>query len=274
MIETSQRICLNAAAALGVVFLASCGKLSMGGSTTTSGGASPGGSSSSSDSSGSSSGQSSSSQPSPAASGSDHDRFVVLDLKIGMPVDVAGFTCAKHSERKGAENRHCVKFVDPRCEGQATNIGELRYGEKAPLGCFFDYSGEATFLDGTLQQTPNTGDSTDKRPVRKPLMNVHIIGTQSRPSKIHTIWYMLGFDELTEDSKLYKSMTAKYGEPSYKNPPNEMRWKGDTTQMKAWCDRIHCEILVEDQKFEDNERDRQEEADAKARRQNAGDPKL
>ena len=209
------------------------------------------------------------------ASASDHDRFAVLDLKIGMAVTGrAGFVCAKPSGNTGREDTHCVKFLDSRCANKPSTISVLRYGEDAGAGCHFDPSSNATHLDNKLMQTANTGDSTDHTPIRKPLENVEIIGTQSEPSKIYAIRYMLGFDELTEDSKLYRAMVAKYGEPSYKNPPNEMRWKGDDTRLTANCDRIHCEIVVEDNQFEDFERHRQEEADGKARRATAGAPKL
>jgi len=43
----------------------------------------------------------------------------------------------------------------------------------------------------------------------------------------------------------------------------------------AECDPDRqCEILVEDRKFEDLERRKQEEADAKSRHQNAASPQL
>jgi hypothetical protein len=205
----------------------------------------------------------------------EHDRFSVLDLKIGMVVTGrSGFVCAKASGNTGREDTHCVKFVDSRCANQPTKISVLRYGESSSAGCHFDPSSNATRLDNKLMQTANTGDTTDHTPIRKPLENIHIIGTQSEPSKIYAIRYMLGFDELTEDSKLYRAMVAKYGEPSYKNPPNEMRWRGDDTKLTASCDRIHCEIFVEDSRFEDFERERQAEADGKARRETATAPNL
>jgi hypothetical protein len=69
-------------------------------------------------------------------------------------------------------------------------------------------------------------------------------------------------------------MVAKYGEPSYKNPPNEMRWKDDNTEMRANCDNVSCEIVVKDSAFEDVERRRQEEIDSKQRHENATSPNL
>jgi hypothetical protein len=259
--QNTSRSPLRKSRALTVVLLAACGQFSLGGSAIADGKTPRKGSSSSGPSSA-------------PPSGSAHDTFSVLDVKIGTPVDRAGFTCAKE-KGKDPQDRHCVKFVDSRCSGQPANIGELKYGEKAPLGCYLDYSSSATFLDGTLLQTPNTGDSSDKRPVRKPLANLHIVGTQSKPSKVYRLWYMFAADELTEDSKLYVAMVAKYGEPSEKNPPNEMRWRSEDTKLKASCERDHCEIIVEDGKFEELERRKQEEADGQARRQNAPDaPKL
>jgi len=257
----------NTPLTLAVVLLASCGRLSVNGSASA---APPPPTSTSVPSSDSASLGTKKTAP----SGSAHDRFAVLDVKIGMPVDGrADFTCAKPTGTD-VDERHCVKFLDSRCTNQPGNIGKLRYGEKAPLGCFFDYSGMATYLDGTLLQTSNTGDSTDKRPIRKPLMNLYITGTKSKPSKIYSIWYMLAFDELTEDSKLYAALVSKYGEPSYKNPPNEMRWSADDTKVKADCDRAHCRIIVEDNKLEEIERRKQEEADGQARRNNATTPNL
>src|SRR6266545_8376027 len=152
--------------------LASCAQLSksIAGGTSTSGSGltvAPGGSSSPT---GRSSG----------ASASDHDRFAVLDLKIGMVVTGrAGFVCAKPSGNTGREDTHCVKFLDSRCANKPSKISVLRYGEDSGPGCHFDPSSNATRLDNKLMQTANTGDTTDHTPIRKPLENVHIIGTQS-----------------------------------------------------------------------------------------------
>jgi hypothetical protein len=249
---------------LTVVLLASCGQMSLKGSTD---GTAPRG-----DSSSSSSGETS------ASSESAHEKFAVLEVTIGMPIDgLADFTCAKQKAGGDLEDTHCVKFLDSRCSGLAANLGELRYGEDAPPGCFLDYSNSATYLDATLLQTPNSNDSTDRsqRNPRKPLANLHVVGTQSRPSRIYRIWYTFAPDDLAEDSKLYAAMVAKYGEPSYKNPPNEMRWALDNKKLDADCvENRHCQIVVEDSKFEALEERKQEEADDHARRQDAPAPKL
>lgn len=202
-----------------------------------------------------------------------HDKFSITDLKVGQPLlGHEGFVCHKQTpdEVKDRRELHCVKFTDPRCKGKPSAVGELRYGEDAPRGCFLDYSNSATYLDGKLLQTPNTNDSSDKRPILKPLTHLHLTGTRSVPAKIYRISYFVPPDMLTEDTKLYQAMTAKYGEPSYKNPPIDMRWKNGDTALRAECvtDR-HCEIWVEDSKFGDLERKWQEEADAKQKAKNA-----
>jgi hypothetical protein len=207
-----------------------------------------------------------------------HDTFAVLDLKIGMPIEGhAGFICAKQPSGQDLSDSHCVKFMDSRCKGRPLAIGEKRYSDKPPAGCFFDYSNQATYLDGVLQQTANTGDNSDpnQRNPRKPLMNVHIIGTPSRPSKIYWIRYTFTPDDLADDSKLYKALVAKYGEPTYKNQPGELRWARDTTKLKVECDPTRqCELQVDDDKLDDLERQKQQEADARTRHQNAEAPKL
>jgi hypothetical protein len=212
--------------------------------------------------------------PASAGPSGAHDKLSVLELKIGMTLDgQKGFTCMKPED--STSDPHCVKFVDSRCAGKPAAIGQLAYGEKAPKGCYLDYSSNATYFDGALQQSSNSGGADDARkPIKKPLENVHLIGTRSNPSKIYRMDYMLGFDDLAEGSKLYKATTAKYGEPIYKNPPNEMRWKADTTNLSANCDHAHCEILVEDSEFEQAENAQQGQADTKSRHQSAAAPKL
>lgn len=198
-----------------------------------------------------------------------HDRFVVLELKIGLPLEQPGFTCEKEKSKELAE-RHCVKFMDPRCKGKPSALGTLRYGEDAPRGCFLDVSSAATYLDGKLMQTPNTGDASDKRPILKPLLHLHLAGTASKPSKIFRLSYVVAPDELTDDSKLSQALVAKYGEPTSKNPPNELRWKHGDASLRANClPNRNCELVVEDPKFAALERKWQEEADAKERHKNA-----
>jgi hypothetical protein len=209
-----------------------------------------------------------------ATSGNDHDRFSIQNVKIGMPVEGRdGFVCAKAI---ADEDRHCVKFLDSRCSDLPANIGVLRYGEKAPLGCFFDYSSTASYLDGTLMQESSevrAGVSGAKsRPERRGLTSLSTRGTQSKPSKIYRMEYTFEFDQLTEDSKLYKALAAKYGEPSYKNPPDQMKWKGDQTAVDATCAYLNCTMIIEDGHFEEVERRKQEEADSREQRKNAPAP--
>jgi hypothetical protein len=211
-------------------------------------------------------------------SGDAHALFTVQGLKIGMPLDGdAGFTCTKEDrDVQGRKDRHCVKFVDSRCAGKPGAVGQKQYRDTAPLGCFLDYSSNATYLDGTLMQEINTGDREQmeaaRRRGRKPLHNIHIVGTKSQPAKIYSIRFTFAVDELTEGSKLYAALVAKYGEPSRKNPPLEMRWSRDGTEMKAYCtEHQQCEIMVEDANFERIENQKQEELDGQERRRNAPD---
>src|SRR4051812_11731210 len=91
----------------------------------------------------------------PAASGgaNDHDRFAVLDVKIGMvATSRAGFVCAKPSGNTGREDTHCVKFLDSRCANKPSSISVLKYGEDAGAGCHYDPSTNATRLDNKLMQ--------------------------------------------------------------------------------------------------------------------------
>lgn len=200
-----------------------------------------------------------------------HDKFTVTDVKLGDALDGrAGYVCEKPAkDEKAPRERHCVKFIDPRCKGKDSAVGTLRYGEDAPRGCYLDFSSSATYLDGKLQQTPNTNDSSDKRPILKPLQHLHLTGTASKPAKIWRITYFVAPDELREDTKLYQALVTKYGEPTDKNPPSRMKWKLGDTGLDATCvaDR-NCELVVDDRKFRDLEQKWQEEADAKQRAKN------
>lgn len=211
-----------------------------------------------------------------ASADEGHDKFTILEVKVGQPLDGrAGFTCDKEDPNELRE-RTCVKFLDPRCEGKASNLGVLRYGDSAPRGCFLDTSSQATYLDGKLQQTPNTGDATDKRPILKPLVHLQLKGTESRPSKVFRMWYLVAPDQLTDDSNLFKALVAKYGEPTEKRPPDDMRWRLGDVSLRATCNRDrNCDLVVEDRKFAELERKWQEEADAKERNKKApAAPKL
>lgn len=198
----------------------------------------------------------------------------MLDVKIGMPLEVPGYTCTadKRTASGDRQERHCVKFVDDRCQGRPTNIGPKRYGEKAPMGCFHDTSG-ATYLDDVLMQDPHTGATDQAHNGRTPLANVHLIGTESTPSKIYRISYTLAWDDLlSESSKLHKVLVAKYGEPTEIH--GWMRWKLETTELRAQCGSTDCTIDVADRKFEENVERAQTEADAAKKRDAAPAPKL
>lgn len=209
-----------------------------------------------------------------APSGSAHDRLSVLDVKIGMSLDaLPGYACTKDKRTASGdrEDRHCVKFVDDRCKGQPQNIGKKRYGETAPKGCFHDTS-NATYLDDLLMQDPHTGATDQPHNGRTPLLNVHVVGTESTPSKIYRISYTVARDDLSENSKLHKALVAKYGEPTEIH--GWMRWKIDSTELKASCGSTECTIDVMDRRFEEMVEREQQEADARTKRATAPEPKL
>ena len=210
-------------------------------------------------------------------SGGAHDKLFVLDVKIGQPVEKAGCVCTKEKRTASGEreDRHCVQFVDERCKGRPAGIGYKRYGEKAPLGCYYDYSSHATFLDDLLMQDPHSGDTSQAHNGRKPLANVHLVGTESTPSQIYRIEYMFAEDDLlAESSKLHKAVVAKYGEPR-ETHSGKMKWKVDSTELVAQCTQNqNCEIDVEGRKYEENVERAQKEADAQQKRDAAPAPKL
>ncbi|MEZ0311008.1 MAG: hypothetical protein ACAI38_04505 [Myxococcota bacterium] len=215
-----------------------------------------------------------------AATPSDdpHDKLFVLDVKIGMPIEGRpGFTCDKEKRTASGErqDRHCVKFVDERCKGRPGNVGFKKYGEKAPKGCYLDHSSQATFLDDLLLQDAHSGDTSQAHNGRRPLANVHLVGTESTPSKIYRIHYMFAEDDLlAESSKLHQALVAKYGEPREIHS-GKMKWKIDSTELVAQCiPNNNCEIVVQDRKFEENEEAAQKEADAQKKSAEAPAPKL
>src|SRR5204863_3301322 len=133
------------------------------------------------------------------------------------------------------QDRHCVKFTDARCKGLAANVGFKRYSDKPPMGCYLDTSSQATFLDGLGMQDPHSGGTDEAHNGRKPLANVHLIGTESSPSKIYRIYYMFAEDDLlAESSKLHQALVAKYGEPREIHS-GKMKWKIDSTKLEAYC---------------------------------------
>jgi hypothetical protein len=218
-------------------------------------------------------GTSSSSVGAAVADGNPHDKFTVLDFKIGMPIQQEGFACAKTAEDS---NRHCVKFLDSRCTGKPQKIGKLAYGERAPVGCFFDYSSEASYIDNEMLQQPSevlTGEIKKTVPDKRALTTLHIWGTKNSASKIYDMDYQIPYDDLTESSKLYKALIAKYGEPS-RNSGGRLKWNAGTTEVIVDCQYENCKISVEDRNFERNENTKQEEADEAKRRNNAPTPNL
>lgn len=208
-----------------------------------------------------------------------HDKFSVLDLKIGMPVASAkGFTCIKERRTQSGERVEpiCVKFLDSRCKGKPGAVGVLGYGDAAPRGCHFDPSSGATRLDNVLMQDPHSGASDQPHNGRKPLNNIAFFGTRSDNSKIYRIEYMLDEDDVkSTDSKIYKALVAKYGEPTYPEHSGKVKWKLDGTELVAECrPYFNCSISVTDTNFERLEAAEQEAADKKKKADSAPTPKL
>jgi hypothetical protein len=144
-------------------------------------------------------------------------------------------------------------------------------------GCHRDTDGWATYLDMLLMQDPNANANSTAaiKNGRKPLANVHLIGTASTPSYIHRIEYMFADDDLeSEDSKLHKALIAKYGPPLTIHS-GKMKWKVDSTELIAECEPSQaCQIMVEDDKYRDIVEGEQREADAKQKRDAAPAPQL
>ena len=208
-----------------------------------------------------------------------HDKIKVLDLKIGMPVGGAkGFACTKERWTQSRERVApiCVKFLDDRCKGKPTSIGELRYGESAPKGCHYDPSSMATRLYNVIMQDPHSGASDQPRNGRKPLNNIAFHGTKAESSKIYRIEYMLDEDNLvSKDSKIYKALVAKYGEPTYPEHSGKVTWNADGTELVAYCQPYaNCLISVQDRNFESLENAEQKEADKKKKSDGAPTPNL
>ena len=242
-----------------LLLLASCvGGFSLGGSSPASAGPRP-------------SSPSAEATQATSTSGSQRDKFAVVGFKVGMPLEGhKGFVCNATPAERYYLDRQCVKFLDPRCAGKPAKIGSKKYSETPPAGCFMDQSNYATYLDGTLM-TP-------------PLLGVHLGGTQSVPSKIFQIRYTFAADDLTDDSKLGAALIAKYGEPSDRNPPIEMKWKLGSPDLLAACRMTggqtaqernkgeYCTITVLDEELERFEREQQELKDSQDRRSKAPAP--
>jgi len=215
---------------------------------------------------------SSSGATSPGDSASAYERFAIQGTKLGVPLESnPGFTCGPPRGTDGftTQNHGCVKFTDARCEGRATKIHHIRVAADVPGGqnCFMDEFTGATYLDRTFMA-----------PV---LTSMHLIGTDSNNPKVFQIVYTFAADDLTPDSKLGKMLIAKYGEPTYKNPPTQMSWQQGDVQLSAACRTIggdnakqgdYCTITVEDDALDRAERENQRVADENARKQNAPPP--
>ncbi len=201
-----------------------------------------------------------------------YDHFAILGNKLGVPLEPqAGFTCGPPRGTDGftTQNHSCVKFLDERCKGKPTKIHHIRSSGDVDRGqnCFMDEMNGATYLDRTL--------------LSPPLQFIRLTGTDSVASKVFQITYTFAADDLTEDSKLGKALIAKYGPPSYKNPPIQMSWKMGEVSLGAECRMItgdhaaqgdFCTLTVEHRELDQKEQERQRVADDAARRAGAPPP--
>lgn len=200
------------------------------------------------------------------------DAFAIQGIKLGLPLEKqAGFTCGPPPGTDGftTQNHSCVKFLDERCKGRKTKIHHIRVAADLPKGqtCFMDEFNGGTYLD-----------REHKAP---PLFALRITGTDTSNPLIFEIRYTFAADDLTSDSRLGRALIAKYGQPTYANPPTQMMWERGDTRLSAACRGIggdhadqgeFCEIIVEDRKLDQIERSIQDDANTAARAHAAPPP--
>jgi hypothetical protein len=212
----------------------------------------------------SSSPSSSSPSPSTADARSAWTRFTVRDQQLDAETDkAAGFTC---DGATGTYMHACVQFLDDRCKARPTKIGHVSFSSDLPGGqsCFMDSSTGATYLDRKIMEPP--------------LSAVWLVGTDTHDPRTYQIHYTFADNVLAEDSQLGKALVAKYGEPSYKSPPNRMSWSAGSVQLTVDCgpntdpQEDYCRMEVNDTSVLDAERAKQKTADETATRNNAPPP--
>jgi len=178
---------------------------------------------------------------------------------------VSGFTCGPDPASKGFTTyRHtCVKFLDDRCRGRGVKIFHVRTSADLPRGqlCFMDEGNGGTYLDGKYM-TP-------------PLSSLAIVATDTTAPVIYEINLTLPADDLTETSNLGKALIAKYGRPTYSQPPSTMHWNEGDIHVSATCRTTsgptgeYCTIQVSDTALLDAERSIQKAADDQRRQAQA-----
>jgi hypothetical protein len=195
--------------------------------------------------------------------------FAIRGVELGLPLaGQDGFTCGPPRGTDGftTQNHSCVKFLDERCAGRPTKIHNIRSTGDVPRGqsCFMEEFTGATYLD--------------REYTAPPLQAIRIVGTDTDNPKIFEIEYTFAADDVTRDSKLGKALIAKYGEPSYENPPTQMSWKIGNASLDASCRTIggdnaaqgeYCRITVGDDDLDRREREMAEQRAEEQRRANA-----
>jgi hypothetical protein len=170
-------------------------------------------------------------------------RFAVKDVQLGtQTATIAGFTC----DANAGEYRHtCVRFLDDACKAKATFVKYLRSSSDLPAGqgCTYDSGTGATYLDRKFH-TPA-------------LSSVAVVGTDTDVPRAYEITYRFTKDVLTDSSNIGKTLIAKYGKPTFTNPPTQMSWKVDPVNLFAECDMRDggdCMVKVIDDGLLDAER--------------------
>lgn len=184
---------------------------------------------------------------------------------------VAGFTCGPDPASSGFTTyRHtCVKFLDDRCKSRPSKIFHIRTSADLPPGqtCFMDEGNGGTYVD--------------RKFISPPLQALTIVATDTSAPVIYEINLTLPADDLTETSNLGKALLAKYGKPTYFQPPMTMTWESGDVRLSANCRTTqgptgeYCTIQVSDTVLLDAERGIQQAADEEHRHANApAAPKL
>ncbi|HEX4419581.1 MAG TPA: hypothetical protein VH165_16825 [Kofleriaceae bacterium] len=167
--------------------------------------------------------------PKPADQANSWPRYAVEGIALGASLDkLVGFTC---SDKAAVVT--CVRFVDARCKGKPTQV-QPTVAELPPgAGCGFILTGEdpRTYLDHQVQAVS--------------LSAVIVYGTAKR--RVFEVRHTFAREDLTEKSRLGKTLIARYGKPSSSVPPVRMLWtEGSTTTSAACDDEGGCSVMVTD----------------------------
>ncbi len=199
-------------------------------------------------------------------------KYMLKDVALGTGFyKVSGFSCGPDPAAQGFTTyRHtCVKFLDDRCKGRELKIFHVRTAADLPPGqtCFMDEGNGGTYVDRKFMSPP--------------LSTLTIVATDTTAPVIYEINLTLPADDLTETSNLGKALIAKYGKPTYFQPPTQMRWQDHDVDLSASCRTTvgptgeYCSIQLTDGALLQAERSIQEAADEQRRHAQApAAPKL